>query len=285
MKYSQLGWSAARVEAVDTAQHGAGLGVDEHRSRPPGSRAVVHDVDLEARGESRHRWSSATSRTCWSSVEPADAQLPEAGSARRARTPPPASTPALRAAARARPPGRSGAASPCERAGPSPAWTTRSRRGRRRCRRRACRAATGSPPNLAAEAHDVGIRADEADVVDELEPGQVAEQRRVAAHELPRRGLGRAGAGPPRASRRACRRCAGRRSGPSSRGRRAAPRRRAAWPRAPSCRAGRSCPSRSRAHGSCPRRRPQRAPSALPQPPGPPSSTTSSRCAPSFDHP
>ena len=155
VKYFQFGWSAARVEPVDAAQHGAGLGVDEHG---PGraARGRCRRRWPRTRGGRRRRSATATSRTCWSGSRPPTRSWPKPARAPRTDTAP-ASTPTLRAAARqaswrGQPPGALERAAPAERRGGVGDAAVR------RCRRPACRRRRGSPPTRAAEAARRGRR-------------------------------------------------------------------------------------------------------------------------------
>ena len=264
-----------RVEAVDAAQHGAGLGVDEHG---PGHRdaAVVDDVGLERAAEA-----VAGGRPRPRAPAGAGASPPTRSWPKPARAPRTDTAPRVDAGVAGRgPPGLlAGQAAGALRARRvRPARRTRSRRGRRTMPTASVPPATGSPPTSRRKRTTWASEPTRRASLTSSRPGHVAEQRRVAAHELARGGLRRAARGPPRASRRAREDAArGAEAAPAHAG--AEPRRGGAlggrWAR--SRRAGRSCPAARVVVDRRPRRTRRRAPSALPRPSEPPPSASSCR--------
>ena len=86
VKYFQFGWSAGGVEPVDAAQHGAGLGVDEH-GPGRGTRPLSTTLASKARRKPPPV-GTATSRTCWSWASPPTPSWPKPARAPRTDTAP-----------------------------------------------------------------------------------------------------------------------------------------------------------------------------------------------------
>ena len=284
VKYSQFGWSAAESRR-STRRSTAPVSASTSMVQASGTRPLSTTLASNAR-RMPPLVGTATSRTCWSWASPPTRSWPKparaAAHGHRSR---------LDAGVAGRGPPGLLAGQP-----PRALRARRARRARRTRRRRGRRTmptasmpppATGQPADVAAEQHDVGVGAREAGIVDELaaaDPAR-AEQRGVAAQELARAGLRRAGEALREPAARAEDAARGAEAVPAHAGAEARRGGALRGRRARAGRAGRSCPGRSRARGSRPRRTRRRAPSAPPRPPDRHRQLPHAACAPSLDRP